>query len=78
MLNIYALDVLSSFNYVEYQWCYEMMHEWKVLNRFKVSECVLQLGFKLCKEEWWNFMLIGLSYLKKAWFAKNRSIEFEL
>jgi hypothetical protein len=23
-------------------------------------------------------MLIGLSYLKKAWFAKNRSIEFEL
>jgi hypothetical protein len=23
-------------------------------------------------------MLIGLSYLKKAWFARNRSIEFEL
>jgi len=63
---------------LKYQWCYEMMHEWKVLNWFKVSEYVLQLGFKLCKEEWLNFMLNGLSYLNKVWFAKNRSMEFEL
>jgi hypothetical protein len=63
---------------LKYQRCYEMMHEWKVLNCFKVSGYVLHLGFKLCKEERWNFMLIGLSYLKKAWFAKNRSIESEL
>jgi hypothetical protein len=26
-----------------------MMHEWRVLNWFKVFECVLRLRFKLCK-----------------------------
>jgi len=30
---------------------FEMMHEWKVLKWFKVSEYVSQLGFKLYKEE---------------------------
>jgi hypothetical protein len=31
-VNMYVLDVLSSFNYVEIS----MMHEWKVLNWFEV------------------------------------------
>jgi hypothetical protein len=55
---------------LKYQWCYEMMHEWNVLNCFEVSESDA-VGIKLCKEEWWNFMLIGLLNLKKAWFCKE-------
>jgi hypothetical protein len=35
---------------LKYQWCYEMMHEWKVLNWFEVSESVLQLGFNYAKK----------------------------
>jgi hypothetical protein len=36
---------------LKYQWCYEMMHEWKVLNWFKVPESVLQLGFNYAKKD---------------------------
>jgi len=35
---------------LKYQWCYEMMHEWNVLNWFEVSESVLQLGFNYAKK----------------------------
>jgi hypothetical protein len=46
----------------------ELMHEWSVLNWFKMFECVLRLGFKLCKlienMSCWNF----LCFMKKLWF----------
>jgi hypothetical protein len=36
---------------LKYQWCYKMMHEWKILNWFKVSVSVQQLGFNYAKND---------------------------
>jgi hypothetical protein len=51
---------------LKYQWCYEMMHEWKVLNWFEISESVLQLGFNYAKKNdeisYWMVHGIGRKY----------------
>jgi len=56
---------------LKYQWCYEMMYEWKVLNWFKVSESVLQLGFKLCKEKWWKFHVDWFNVFEESMICKE-------
>jgi hypothetical protein len=47
-VNMYVLDVLSSFNYVEISMM--LRNEWKVLNWFEESESVLQLEFNYAKK----------------------------